>query len=190
MPVSGQRYKASIRMNERYSDFGTSEQIAKGDRIMLGDERGGVKKTYAKSMLDVLVDNDIINDVQKQYGEAYWRMKEIAFPMLAIVNNPIYDALVHMPEIESRMEDLSVSEDGAITEIYIILNGKLIPPYQMVLNACCVQVIECMPLVVIQACGENLIRQAFEALERLHPVASREFENRCNKAVAALPEKV
>lgn len=171
-------------MNERHSDYGTKEQIQKGGRILLGDERGGVRKAYARNMLDVLRDNDIITDAQKDYGLTYWRMKETAFSFLSITTNPIYgDSLT--PEDTACIDSPEKSVDGAMTEIWMILAGALLKRHRDVLNACCHTVIECSPLLIIQTCGENLLRQVFEELESKLPLASRQFEARINKILVS-----
>jgi hypothetical protein len=158
-------------------DFGTAEQLRKSGRTMLGTKRGEAKKVYVMSALDVLTDWGIITEIQKHYGQAYWRLMETAFPSLAIANSTIYGEAVIDAE-EMSFEGTMTAQEGAMTEIYIILNGLLLRRYQDAIRACCRAAEECPVTTLVQVYGENTIASAFEALERFHPVASREFEDR------------
>lgn len=161
----------------RHSDFGTPEQLKKTGRTLLGDKRGEVKKVYVMSVMDVLVDWSVITEVQKNYGEAYWRLMETALPFLSADISSIYGDIVPDPE-EASMEGNITAQEGAMTEIWIILNGMLLMEYKHALRACCRSADECPVTTIVQAFGMNVIESAFEALERWHPVASREFEER------------
>lgn len=158
-------------------DLGTAEQLRKPGRTMLGTKRGEVKKVYVISVLDVLADWGIITEIQKNYGEAYWRLKEMSLQFLAIAPAKIYgEAIADHSEWQETVSHEVIK--GASTEIWLILNKMLLPHYREALKACCYSVHDCPPVRVVQVFGENTIVSAFEALERFHPLAARELDGK------------
>lgn len=164
----------------------TGERLLKGDLERLGEERGGVRGVYARSVLDVLVENEIITATEREFGLAYWRLKESAFAFLGISVNPLYAEIPSgdepPPPQDGQLDaETAAAEDGRSVEVFLILSRKLLPHYRSVLNCACAPAIG-PEHAMIWAFGEWTIRQAFEVLERFLPAASKEYEERIKQA--------
>lgn len=172
-------------MTQGENDMGkpTDERFLRGDIELLGDQRGGNRKYYAMSVLDVLLEEEIITPAQRDYGLTYWRVKDAAFAFLGIAESPMYAETKDDEEEADADEDTDqdatlLAEEGRSAEVFMALCRCLQLRHRDVINACCTQACECSPFLVIHACGEGAIRQAFEALERLLPLAARDAEAR------------
>lgn len=181
---------------QRYSDYGTPKQAQMKNRIVLGDERGGRKRAYVLSNMDVIrdFDKDIIDDIQIEAGKTYWSWRDISGKEQGYGESPAYADRVDDPEnfLAVDSSDESETAPGAVREQFIILCGLMAPDYLRVINACCSDADEENPMRIIQAFQLNglcLITFAFEALEKNMPKARKIFEQRLQNAVDCLLEK-
>jgi hypothetical protein len=165
-------------MNERYSDLGTPKQMQMRNRVLLGEERGGVKKAYVVSNLDILFDNELIDDFQRETGKIYWGWRTIARRRQGYAENPAYEETAYESEMQS---DHTETEDGIIWEMFNILTGGMPKMYLDTIDACCNEADKDMPLLIIQAFNGNLniFSHALDQLDKCIHTARSEFEKRC-----------
>lgn len=168
-------------MNERYSDLGTSKQMQMKNRILLGDARGGDKKTYVVSNLDILYDNGLIDDFQREAGNRYWAWRTTARGVLGYTENRIYRESVDESNIA---ENETETEDGVIWEMFNIVLKSASKQCVDIVDACCNDADKDMPLAIIQAHRGNLsiFALALDEMDRALSAAPKEFEKRCAEA--------
>lgn len=166
-------------MSEKYSDLGTKKQMQMRNRVLLGDERGGVKRAYVVSNLDILFDNELIDNYHREAGKTYWAWRTIARKRQGYAENPAYEESTGGEECQPV--DDSETEVGAVWELFTILTGLINPQYLEIIDACCCEADKDMSLLIIQIYSNNLavFADAFTALDKGMMRAREIFEKRC-----------
>jgi hypothetical protein len=147
----------------------TKERWLRRDIKVRGDERGGFKHYYATSILDVLLENDVITDSQHDSGMAYWRIKECAFPELGIADNPLYESATGEDEYNHEVG----MTNGEASTLFTLITRMLHKRHRDAINASCAPACENAPLAIIWGFGVWGLTHAFEELETAMPQARR-----------------
>jgi hypothetical protein len=174
-------------MNERYSDYGTPQQATMLNRTILGDERGGRKRAYVKTNMDIIHEetqgySDHIPKFTQLHidaGLTYMRWRAIARRAMGFGEGAAYGDSVYN-EDDAPTPPPNETKDGEAEEKFIILDGLIHPDFRGIINACCEDADPKNPLLIIQAFRGNVLCciYAFDHLDKKIHEARRIFEQR------------